>query len=105
MTRTLEVRSEDLDERLTRFSSLLDQSLESASDRTREIARLVADSTNQGARAIAENFEAIRASNEEEFKRTSEAMRTIYEQNTQQSEAMLAQAATALPRWSRASSA
>ena len=43
LTRTLEVRSEDLDERLTRFSSLLDQSLEGASDRTREIARLVAE--------------------------------------------------------------
>jgi len=94
MTRALETRAEDLDDRLTRFSSLLDQSLEGATERTREIARLVAETTNQGSRAIAENFETIRTTNEEEYKRTSEAMRTIYEQNTQQSEAMLAHAAT-----------
>jgi len=93
MVKTLDVKSEDLDTRLTRFSSLLDQSLEGASDRTREIAQLVADSTNQGTRAITENFEAIRSSNEEEFKRTGEAMHAMYEQNARESNAMLTQAA------------
>jgi len=93
LVKTLDVKTDDLDTRLTRFSSLLDQSLEGASDRTREIARLVAESTNQGSRAISENFEAIRASNEAEFKRTGEAMQTIYEQNARESDAMLSQAA------------
>jgi hypothetical protein len=90
---TLDGKAEDLETRLTRFSELLDQSLESASDRTREIARLIADSTNQGSRAIAENFEQIRAANEDEYKRTAQAMRSIYEQTTGDAQGMLSQAA------------
>src|SRR5947209_3756228 len=39
---TLDSKGNDLEQRLTRFSSLLDQSLEGASERAREIARLVA---------------------------------------------------------------
>ena len=57
---TLDSKGNDLEQRLARFSTLLDQSLEGASDRARDIARLVAESTTGGARAIAENFEAIR---------------------------------------------
>src|SRR6185437_4417005 len=49
---TLDIRTEDIDERLKRFSGLLDESLESASARAREIARTV------------------------------ETMRTVYEQST-----------------------
>ncbi len=71
---TLDSKGNDLEQRLTRFSSLLDQSLEGAAERAREIARLIAESTTGGARAIAENFEAIRTSAEEERKRTTEAM-------------------------------
>jgi hypothetical protein len=89
----LDEKSQDLDLRLTRFSQLLDQSLESANDRTREIARLVADATNQGARTIAENYETIRTSNEEEYQRTAQAMRQIYDQTTGQGQELLAQAA------------
>ena len=44
-------KSDDLEQRLKRFSSLLDQSLEGATERAREIARLVADATTGGARA------------------------------------------------------
>ena len=54
---------------------------------------MIADSTNQGARAIAENFETIRTANEDEYKRTAEAMRNIYDQTTQDAEGMLSQAA------------
>jgi hypothetical protein len=90
---TLEGKAQDLDQRLTRFSELLDQSLEGASDRTREIARLVADATNQGARAISDNFEQIRSSNEEEYQRTAQAMRSIYDQTTGDAQSMLTQAA------------
>ena len=90
---SLDDKAQDLQARLTRFSELLDQSLESAGDRTREIARLVADSTNQGARTIAENFESIRSSNEEEYRRTAQAMREIYDQTTGDGQQMLDQAA------------
>src|SRR5262249_39982409 len=93
VAKSLDGKAEDLNNRLTRFSELLDQSLESATDRTRDIARLIADSTNQGARAIAENLESIRAANEGEYKRTGEAMRAIYDQTTQDAEGMLSQAA------------
>ena len=90
---TLDSKGNDLEQRLTRFSSLLDQSLEGAAERAREIARLVAESTTAGARAIAENFEAIRTGAEEERKRATEAMHTIYEQATGDSQSMLTQAA------------
>ena len=76
---TLDNKGNDLEERLTRFSSLLDQSLEGAAERAREISRLVAEATTGGARAIAENFDNIRMNAEEERKRASEAMRGIYE--------------------------
>src|SRR5262249_38044289 len=70
-----------------------DQTLESAGDRTREIARLVADSTTAGTRAIADNFEAIRASNEDEYKHTLDAMRAVYDQATSDGQALFNQAA------------
>ena len=90
---SLDEKAQDLQARLTRFSELLNQSLESAGDRTREIARLVANSTNQGARMIAENFESIRSSNDEEYRRTAQAMREIYDQTTGDGQQMLDQAA------------
>jgi hypothetical protein len=90
---TLDNKGSDLEQRLTRFSSLLDQSLEGAAERAREISRLVAESTTSGARAIAENFETIRANAEDEGKRTAEAMHSIYEQATGEAQSMLAEAA------------
>ncbi len=93
MVASLDDKAQDLQARLTRFSELLNQSLESAGDRTREIARLVADSTNQGARTISENFESIRSANEEEYRRTAQAMREIYDQTTGDGQQMLDQAA------------
>ena len=72
---------------------MLDQTLESAGDRTREIARMVAEFDHQGTRAISENFEAIRAANEDEYKRTAEAMRALYDQTTGDAHIMFDQAA------------
>src|SRR5439155_24928017 len=46
-----------------------------------------------GARSIAENLETIRTANEEEYKRTADSMRTVYDQTTQDAESMLSQAA------------
>src|SRR4029077_11146048 len=42
---TLDIRTEDLDQRLKRFSGLLDESLESASARARRVARRGSDSS------------------------------------------------------------
>ena len=84
--------------------ALLDQSLEGANDRAREIARLVADSTTGGARAIAENFEAIRSNAEEERKRTARPMRTVYEQATGDSQYDVRAGGPALRRCARRAS-
>jgi hypothetical protein len=90
---TLEEKSNDLEQRLTRFTGVLDQSLEGAAERAREIARLTADATTGGAQAIADNFEAIRTNAEEERNRMAQAMHEIYEQASEETNAMFAQAA------------
>jgi hypothetical protein len=90
---TLDSKAGDLEERLTRFAGVLDQSLEGAGERAREIARLTAESAGSGVQAIRENFEAIRSGTEEERTRLSEAMQSIYEQASEESHSMLTQAA------------
>ncbi len=77
---TLDIRTEDLEKRLSRFSGLLDESLEAASTRAREVARLVSESSAEGTRAISEQYERVRENAEEERQRAGEAMRAIYEQ-------------------------
>ena len=66
---TLDERTADIEQRLKSFSSLLDETLEGASGRAREIARVIADSSAEGAQTM-----------EQERTRTSEAMRTIFGQ-------------------------
>jgi hypothetical protein len=90
---TLEEKSNDLEQRLTRFAGVLDESLEGATERAREVARLTADATTGGARAIAEGFESIRSNAEEERRRMGEALHAIYDEATAESNAMFAQAA------------
>jgi hypothetical protein len=89
----LDAKSNDLDDRLMRFAGVLDKSLEGAAERAREIARLTADSTTGGARAIAESFETIRSGAEEERKRLTDGLQHLYHQATDDSHSMLAQAA------------
>jgi hypothetical protein len=84
----LDTRTEDLDQRLKRFSSLLDESLESASGRAREIARTVSESTAEGLRAISEQYEHVRENAEEERRRTTEAMRAVHDQTTADTHAL-----------------
>ena len=105
----LDGRSQDLGERLSRFSSLLDESLEAAATRARDIARVIADSSlegqkavdasletaasrasdiarviaessSEGAKAIVENFDRMRATTDEERRRTIENLHGAYEQ-------------------------
>src|SRR5262249_54625641 len=50
----LDGRSNDLEQRLMRFANVLDQSLEGAAERAREISRVTADSATSGVRAISD---------------------------------------------------
>jgi hypothetical protein len=90
---SLEEKSSDLEQRLTRFAGVLDESLQGATERAREIARLTADSTSGGAKVIEESFEAIREHTETERKRIADAMHGLYAEATEESSAMFAQAA------------
>ncbi|MPZ57965.1 MAG: hypothetical protein GEU91_16005 [Rhizobiales bacterium] len=54
----LDARTTDLGDRLSRFSTLLDQSLEAAANRARDIARGIADSSIEGQKAVDESLEA-----------------------------------------------
>jgi ABC-type transporter Mla subunit MlaD len=90
---TLDIRTEDLDQRLKRFAGLLDESLDAAGSRAREIARVVSESSVESAHVIADQFEAMREAAETERRATSEAMRSVYEQSTGESHSMLRQAA------------
>src|SRR5262249_50041287 len=90
---TLESKSNDLEQRLTRFAGALDESLEGAAERAREIARLTVEATTGGAEAIAESFEAIRRNAEEERKRMADALHGIYQQGTEEANTLFTQAA------------
>ena len=85
---TLDIRTEDLEKRLNRFSGLLDESLEAASTRAREVARLVSEASAEGTRAISEQYERVRENAEEERERAAEAMRAIYEQTAGDTESL-----------------
>jgi hypothetical protein len=57
LVHSLDNRTDDIEQRLKRFSSLLDESLDGATGRAREIARIVADSSAEGARALEQERE------------------------------------------------
>ncbi len=76
---TLDIRTDDLEQRLKRFTGLLDETLDTASGRAREIARIVSESSTGGAQAISEQFDLVRSTVEEERQRTADTMRGIYD--------------------------
>jgi chaperonin cofactor prefoldin len=90
---TIDLRTADLDQRLSRFTGLLDESLAAAEERARDIARVVAETAGAGSVAISRQFEAVRASAEEERRLTADTMSEIYQQSTQEAEAMFRQSA------------
>jgi len=81
---TLDERTEDFGQRLHRFSGLLDESLDAATARAREIASLVADTSNESIRVIEQQFELMRATTEEERKRTGETLTAVYDESVAQ---------------------
>jgi hypothetical protein len=90
---TLDVRTNDLDQRLSRFTGLLDESLAAAEERARDIARVVAETAGAGSAAISQQFEVVRDAAEEERRATSEAMLQIYQQGTAEADALFKQSA------------
>jgi hypothetical protein len=89
---TLDIRTEDLEQRLKRFSTLLDESLDAAGNRARDIARLVSDASTGGAQAISDQFELLRSTTEEERTHTIQSMRSIYEDVSNDANIMFRQA-------------
>jgi chaperonin cofactor prefoldin len=88
---TLDSRTADIEERLKRFSGLLDESLEGAAGRARDIARIIAESSNEGTRALTEQFEAVRTTSEQERRRTVETMRELYNDTTGETHSLFSQ--------------
>ena len=88
---TIDLRTADLDQRLSRFTGLLDESLAAAEERARDIARVVAETAGAGSAAITRQFEAVRVASEEEHRQTIEAMHDIYRQTTDEADAMFKQ--------------
>jgi hypothetical protein len=90
---TIDLRTTDLDHRLSRFTGLLDESLSAAEARARDIARVVAETAGAGSSAISRQFESVRAAAEEERRLTTDAMSEMYQRSTQEADAMFKQSA------------
>jgi hypothetical protein len=80
LARAVDSRTEELNKQLTRFSNLIDVSLRSAEDRARDAARLVAEATSEGTRALAERHAAIRSTTEQQSKQTLASLHELYQQ-------------------------
>jgi DNA anti-recombination protein RmuC len=90
---TLDTRTDDFAQRLQRFSGLLDESLDAATSRAREIASLIAETSNTSVQTIEQQYELVRATSEEERRRTSETLGALYEEATGQAHGLLNQSA------------
>ena len=88
---TIDLRTTDLEQRLSRFTGLLDESLAAAEERARDIARVVAETAGAGSAAISRQFEAVRTAAENERQQTLHAMSELYQQSTQETDAMFKQ--------------
>src|SRR6185312_1730440 len=88
---TIDLRTTDLDQRLSRFTGLLDESLAAAEERARDIARVVAETAGAGSAALNRQFEAVRAAAENERRQTIDAMSDMYQQSNLETDAMFKQ--------------
>ena len=85
---TIDLRTADLDQRLSRFTSLLDELLAAAEERARDIARVVAETAGAGSAAISRQFEAVRMAAENERQHTLDAMNELYQQSNAETDSM-----------------
>jgi hypothetical protein len=93
MVNELGNRAENLDQRFTRFSGLLQESLGAAEARAREIARVIAEASTEGTRAIANQYDLVRATTEEERNRSVEALKSLFEETSNGTQTLLQAAA------------
>ena len=89
----LDTRTDDFAQRLQRFSALLDESLDAATSRAREIASVIAETSNTSVQTIEQQYELVRTTSEEERRRTSETLNALYEEATGQAHSLLHQSA------------
>jgi hypothetical protein len=90
---TLDTRTEDFGQRLARFSSLLDESLDTATARAREIASVIAESSSESVQSIEQQYDLVRTASEEERRRTNEVLNSVYEESFTEVQAMFNQSA------------
>ena len=89
---TIDLRTTDLDQRLSRFTGLRDNRWP-APKSAPDIARVVAETAGAGSTAISRQFEAVRAAAENERQQTLDAMNDMYQQSTHETDAMFKQSA------------
>jgi hypothetical protein len=90
---TLDARTEDFGQRLQRFSSLLEESLDAATTRARDIAGIIADTSNASVQTIGQQYDLVRKTSDEERARTSEALNAVYQEASAEVQAMFNQSA------------
>jgi hypothetical protein len=90
----LDTRAEDFGQRLQRFSALLDESLQSATGRAREIAGLIAQTSGQSVQTIEQQYELVRKASEEERTRTTQALTATYDEAFTQVQTLFTEATT-----------
>jgi Apolipoprotein A1/A4/E domain len=77
---TLDTGAEDFGQRLQRFSTVLDESLQTATSRAREIAGLIAQTSTESVQTIEQQYEVVRKTAEEERTRTGQALTAAYDE-------------------------
>jgi hypothetical protein len=89
----LDARTDDFEERLRRFSGLLEESLDTATARSRQIAEIIAETSNDSVQTIEQQYELVRSTAEEERRRTNETFNAVYDDAAGQIQAMFNQSA------------
>ena len=77
---TMDARTDDFAHRLERFSGLLDESLDAATTRAREIAGIVAETSNNSVQTSERQYELVRSTADDERKRTGETLNAVYDE-------------------------
>jgi hypothetical protein len=92
ISNTLSERTNELEERLTRFNRMLEETFSHAQGKAQDVARIVADTTATATQSIARQYELIRSSSSEERERTNVALKDTYDEAMQSVNAMFSEA-------------
>jgi len=91
ISNTLAGRTTELEERLTRFNKMLEDTFVHAQGKAQDVARIVADTTATATQSIARQYELIRNSSTEERERTNVALKDTYDEAMQSVNAMFSE--------------